>query len=712
MIAMNNTPSPITPQQQENDAFAALSFVYDQPSDSLTALIRHSQTPLTLDLPAVKEQIKNQGFEKIPLNDTVLNELLSHIHSNKDYAFVLCGNPQHTQIQFTKHLKNQQLIAQLLPAGKAITYSIEAIEQRIAQEGYEHYQLNHSAIETIINNSKNNNYGEYVIGKYLPFTKIDFKFDDKTGELFAELSATDKEHVPVSPWVEATLKEKKLDHLYFESNALNKLPQYVKKNKHGVFLIGKRKDASVLITCDDDLMHAYMSVFPPYGGRDLNKDILQASLKKFGIPENCCDKKIIADILNKKIAKNILFASGCDKKEGKETYFEALVKEVEHIPLKENKTSIVDYRDALNFTQVDMNTPLMRRHPAVQGINGQDVKGQVIPALKIHDIPFNKNLTGVKISPENPNVLIASIKGHPVILTDGVRVDEIIVVNNVDMSTGNINYDGSVMVKGEVMPGMKIQATGDIIVRGVVNKAILQAQNNITVHCGVIGGSVNNEKDKEEKSLFLTRLKAGGDITAQYASQAKLIAAHDIAVNEYISHCYCEAKHKIQVGQAGGKGRIFGGEYHAYVSIDANHIGAESEIKTHVSAGITSKIHHQFHQLKHALERRTDQKNTLSTLLISSVNQFEATPLDRELEKKIQYVKKLLKKTHIEISKINAAIDNLNNDIVKAKNANITIKKGVYANVHISINRSDFHVKEESKGRKFVKQGKNIRWIV
>ena len=44
---MNNAPSPITPQyQQENDASAALSFVYDQPSDSLTALIRHSQTPI------------------------------------------------------------------------------------------------------------------------------------------------------------------------------------------------------------------------------------------------------------------------------------------------------------------------------------------------------------------------------------------------------------------------------------------------------------------------------------------------------------------------------------------------------------------------------------------------------------------------------------------------------------------------------------------
>lgn len=708
---MKNTSSPITPHhQQEGGAPVPLSFVYDEPSGSLTALIRHGQVPYTPDLPTVKEQIKKQGFDKISLSDTVLQELLSHIHNNKDYACVLCGTPKHTQIQLTKHPKNQQLIAQLVPAGKAIKYRIEDINNRIAEEGYAHYQLNHTAIEAVIHNSQNNRYGEYVIGKHVPFTHINFKLNDATGELFAELSATDKEHAPVMPWIEEKLKAEKLDRLYFDSNELNKLPQKVKNNEHGVFLIGQRKDASVLITCDDNFMHAYITVLPPYGGREFNSDILKASLKKFDINEACCDKKILDNILNKKIANNVLFASGYDKQEGKETYFEALVTEVEHIPLEENKTKAIDDHSALHFAQVNVGIPLMQRHPAIPGTHGKNVKGQIIPASTIHDVSFNKNLTGVKASPDNPNILISDIKGHPVILADGACVDDIMMVNNVDMSTGNINYDGSVMVKGEVMPGMKIQATGDIIACGVVNRAVLQAQNNITVHCGVIGDHVNSEKTKEEKNLFLTRLKAGGDITIQYASQAKLIAAHDITVHEYISHCYCEAKGTIQVGQTGGKGRIFGGEYHAYMSINANHIGAESELKTQVSAGITSKIYHQFYQLKQALERRANQKDTLSTLLTSSVNQFEATPLDTGLEKKIQYVKKLLKKTQIEISKINTAISNLNHDMIKAKNAHITIKEGVYTNVNISINGCDFHVKKESKGGKFSKKGNSIHW--
>ena len=112
-------------------------------------------------------------------------------------------------------LKANSLSHNFYPANKTIKYSIETIEQHIAQEGYEHYQLNHTSIETIIDNSRNNNYGEYVIGKYLPFTKIDFMFDDKTGELFAKLSATDKEHAPVLPWIEATLKEKKIRSFIF-----------------------------------------------------------------------------------------------------------------------------------------------------------------------------------------------------------------------------------------------------------------------------------------------------------------------------------------------------------------------------------------------------------------------------------------------------------------------------------------------------------------
>lgn len=710
---MKNASSPITPHHPpEDDVPVPLSFIYDEQSGSLTALIRHGQAPHAIDLPTVKEQIKNQGFDKISLSDTVLQELLSHIHSNKDYAYVLCGTPKHTQIQLIKHPENQQLIAQLVPAGKAIKYRIEDIYNRIAEEGYEHYQLNHSAIEAMMCNSQNNLYGEYVIGKYAPFTDINFKLNDVTGELFAELSATDKEYVPAISWIEERLKAEKLDHLYFDVNELNKLLKKIKNNEHGVFLIGQRKDASVLITYDDDFMHAFITVLPAYGGCELNNDILQASFKEFDIDESCCDKKILDNILDKKTANNILFASGYNKKEGKETYFEILVEEVENIPLKENKTKVINTHNAFNFAKVNIGIPVMQRHPAIPGIHGKNVKGQIILASTIHDVPFNKNLTGVKISPDNPNILISDIKGHPVILTDGVCIDDIMMVNNVDMSTGNINYDGSVMVKGEVMPGMKIQATGDIIVCGVVNRAILEAQNNITVYCGVIGDHVNNEKIKEEKNLFLARLKAGGDITIQYASQAKLIAAHNITVHEYISHCYCDAKSKIQAGKAGGKGRIFGGEYHAYISIDANYIGAESEIKTQISAGITSKIYHQFNQLKQILERRTNQINTLSTLLASSVNQFEATPLDTDLEQKIQYVKKLIKKTQVEITKINAAITNLNHDIIKAKDAHITIREGVYTNVNISINGCDFHVKKESKGGQFSKKGKSIHWTM
>lgn len=80
---------------------------------------------------------------------------------------------------------------------------------------------------------------------------------------------------------------------------------------------------------------------------------------------------------------------------------------------------------------------------------------------------------------------------------------------NVDVSTGDIEYKGTVHVNGNVLTGYMIQATGDIIVNGVVEGAILIAGGNIVLKRGMQGMTKGS-------------LSAAGNITAKFIENSEV----------------------------------------------------------------------------------------------------------------------------------------------------------------------------------------------
>lgn len=63
-------------------------------------------------------------------------------------------------------------------------------------------------------------------------------------------------------------------------------------------------------------------------------------------------------------------------------------------------------------------------------------------------------------------------------------------LENVGATTGNIDFIGSVYVKGDVQSGFKVSATDDIIVDGLVEGS-LEAGGNIILRNGMKGPDGN-----------------------------------------------------------------------------------------------------------------------------------------------------------------------------------------------------------------------------
>ena len=72
-------------------------------------------------------------------------------------------------------------------------------------------------------------------------------------------------------------------------------------------------------------------------------------------------------------------------------------------------------------------------------------------------------------------------------MEDSVFVSDVLIVENVDNSTGNIEYEGNVQVNGNVCTNFRVKAQGNVEVNGVVEGAYIEAGENIIIARGMNG---------------------------------------------------------------------------------------------------------------------------------------------------------------------------------------------------------------------------------
>lgn len=160
--------------------------------------------------------------------------------------------------------------------------------------------------------------------------------------------------------------------------------------------------------------------------------------------------------------------------------------------------------------------------------------------------------------------------GHVSLVEGKVFVSDVYEVENVDLSTGNIDFEGSVQVNGNVSSNFVIRAGGNVIISGVVEGAYIEAGGNIIIARGMNG-------------MAKGTLKAGGNIVAKFLENATASAGGYVST-ESILHSNVIAATEIQV--TGKRGFITGGHVRAGQKIEVKTLGAMLGAPTVVEVGV------------------------------------------------------------------------------------------------------------------------------
>lgn len=189
-----------------------------------------------------------------------------------------------------------------------------------------------------------------------------------------------------------------------------------------------------------------------------------------------------------------------------------------------------DFRNIGTIRKIDEGDLIARRVPPTPGKPGMDIFGRVLvptPGKNI-ELPRGENTVP---SPDH-KTLRARCTGYLYRASGNICVGEIYVVpKDLDYSSGNLEYSGDVVVRGNIKPGFRIKANGNILVQKDVESAhLVSVHGNIVIKGGVFG--------KNKTSIIA---KEGG-ITVGIAQEAVLECKETLLCSKYLRSCRVRCK--------------------------------------------------------------------------------------------------------------------------------------------------------------------------
>lgn len=460
--------------------------------------------------------------------------------------------------------------------------------------------------------------------------------------------------------------------------------------------IGEVRDASAAIEIAADKMTAWLTVAAPCGGAAITREQIDRALSDKGVTAGILDEEI-GKALENGAADRILIAQGREAVHGEDGRLECLIAMARdrHPHLDEN--DIADYRDLGGIVSVHQGERLMQKHPPTAGEAGENVLGQIIPAKPGKEAMYSTQLKGAIADPENPAFLIAEIAGQPVEVSHGMIVEPTVTLKTVDLSTGNLDFDGTVHITGDVHAGMSIRATGDIHVDGTVEAATLDAGGDIIVKGGIIGHGEVHEHPDEKKKSEIARIRCKGSCSAHFIENASVETDDSILVANLVMQSELAALNQIMVGQPGsGMGRIIGGLTEATLLVQAATIGSPAGVRTRVMVGSNPYLHDKLKRTNQFLDKKATEMIEVVKLLGFIASHPERIPAG--ILSKAENTQMALM---LDIETLQEEKEQIELELTLALDARVAAEKTVFGGVQVEIGGKIHRVDTQLNGGSF-----------
>lgn len=346
----------------------------------------------------------------------------------------------------------------------------------------------------------------------------------------------------------------------------------------------------------------------------------------------------------------------------------------------------VDFFHLNTLVQCQKGQILARLFQANAGEPGFAVHGDIIKPREVKraSLKYGKNIT----IDENKTVLTSNVDGHVTLVNDTVFVSDVYEVTNVDNTSGDIEYEGSIKVKGNITTNFTVKAKGNVLIDGVVEGARVEAGGDIIIARGMNG-------------MNKGQLIAGGNVVSKFLENCT-VRASGYVETESILHCNVASENEVIL--TGRKAFITGGKVSATNKVSLKTLGSPLGADTIIEVGADPYIKEEYQtKQKEVIEIQKNLKKTEPVLVAMTQKIQSGVKL---LPDQIKYVQSLA--DTVKILKNNLEEDTKRmNELLKileeSTAASIVVNGEVYPGTKIVITDASMTVKETIQHCRFIK---------
>ncbi len=329
-----------------------------------------------------------------------------------------------------------------------------------------------------------------------------------------------------------------------------------------------------------------------------------------------------------------------------------------------------NFRDVMRIPSVENGQKLATITLPTQGQDGMNVLGVPIKAKPGRPVP-TKAGKNVRFD-EQDLTFYAMIEGQVSATEQRISVYPLYEVNEtLSMKTGNLDFVGSIVIRGDVPTGYTVKAKGDIKIFGIVEAAHVIAGGSVYVSEGLAG-------------LQKGMIQAGEDVHIGYINQGTVEVGNSLFVENSIIHSHITANNDIFCQ----RGNIIGGSLSAGKVIEAKDIGNRMSTETNISLGISQSIHEEMTNLQ---EQKKQLLHTLEKLNLLG-KRLEQSQLDGKGRITLLRQRNSKRQTEEQIAEIDEKLATLNAYLGDETEAKLIVRNNLYPNVNIAFGKYNFKV--------------------
>lgn len=485
---------------------------------------------------------------------------------------------------------------------------------------------------------------------------------------------------------------KRPDTIEFDENLVKKCVKNGTDNDYTI--VGQYKhvpagDVVIGVEVTKDEMKGSIVVSPPsMSGSEASFEMIKRAFLQQGVVEACINEDKIREFVDTPVY-NAPFeiAEAIMPVDGHDAYisynFET---DPNKLKAQVDEEGNVDYKKLNNIQNVIADQPLAQKIPAERGKGGKTLFGRYLEAKNGKDIQIQ---LGENVKLDRDGVTIkAEIDGEVMLVNGKVTVEPVKYLDAVNVKTGDVKFVGTVVIKGNVQEGYKVEAT-NIEVGGIVDKSRLEATGNIIVRQGVFG--------KGEGYI-----KAGKSLWAKFINDTTVEVEENVIVNDSIVNSNVTAMKNIVL--RGKKAQIIGGHLLATEEICARKVGSPGGgTETILEVGIDPRAKKRLEELQNQQAKSTKEYENCD-LDIQTLEQQKKLrkKLPQEKEEKLKNLKERCEQISEELEAMTEEINKIQEHLRDLKAiGKVKVEGDVYAGVKIYIRDVLDEVKIDTKSVTF-----------